>query len=139
MLMVVIGKVPKKHLKALDYFADCIFTPQKSRHITIEVKYKRMKTQGEVYVEDYNKRGVPNHFVIWVKHNDSEKEKLITLAHEMIHVKQYCFGELNEEGTKWCGEYVNTEELSYEQLPWEIEAWNMGEYLYAAYITSNNG
>lgn len=137
--MVILGNVPKKHLKAIDYFADCIFTPQKSKHLTIEVKYKNIETQGEVYIEDYNKRGVPNHFVILVKRSDSEKEKLITIAHELVHVKQYCLGELNEEGTHWLGEYVNVEELEYEELPWEIEAWDVGEYLYQQYVESNNG
>lgn len=45
---------------------------------------------------------------------------LTTLAHEMVHVKQFARGELNESLTRFKGkDYSNTK---YWDQPWEVEA-----------------
>jgi hypothetical protein len=46
-----------------------------------------------------------------------------TLAHEMVHAKQFIKGELtsNEKCMKWNGKKVSAK-LAYHQTPWEIEA-----------------
>jgi len=46
---------------------------------------------------------------------------LETVAHEMVHVKQYARKEL-DHSTKWQGKTVNPTKVSYWDLPWEIEA-----------------
>lgn len=52
---------------------------------------------------------------------------LLTIAHEMVHVKQYALGQLRYQEKKnrivpvWLGRYVN--ESSYYDLPWEIMAF----------------
>lgn len=49
---------------------------------------------------------------------------LSTIAHEMIHVKQYIKGQLSEdtEGYQlWKGKHVS-EGMPYHCLPWEVEA-----------------
>jgi hypothetical protein len=48
----------------------------------------------------------------------TKKEIILTLFHEMIHIKQYDDGRL-EHGSKWLGKVYN---CSYSDLPWEIEA-----------------
>ena len=45
----------------------------------------------------------------------------LTLAHEMVHVKQYVRHELKEP-TVWKGTNINTDKVEYWDLPWEIEA-----------------
>ena len=56
---------------------------------------------------------------------------LKTIAHEMVHGKQYLRGELNGWHDKWQGKstkkYDNT---PYKDLPWEIEALALEEVLY---------
>lgn len=52
---------------------------------------------------------------------------LSSLMHEMIHVKQYAKGELgvyarDPSFSRWKGEKINREKLSYYDEPWEIEA-----------------
>lgn len=45
---------------------------------------------------------------------------ICTLAHEMVHVKQFARGELNQSLTQWKTEdHTNTE---YWDQPWEVEA-----------------
>ena len=46
---------------------------------------------------------------------------LSTLAHEMVHVKQYLRGELNWSLSKWKGK-SGYEDVEYWDLPWEVEA-----------------
>lgn len=52
---------------------------------------------------------------------------LLTIAHEMVHVKQYALGQLRyqQKGNKtvpvWLGHYVK--EDSYYDLPWELQAF----------------
>lgn len=45
---------------------------------------------------------------------------LSTLAHEMVHVKQFARGELNESLTRWKNK--NHENTNYWNQPWEKEA-----------------
>jgi hypothetical protein len=54
-----------------------------------------------------------------------EMEKLIiTIAHEMVHVKQYAKGQMthtkNQRGRLWMGQKIRAE---YYDSPWELEAF----------------
>jgi len=50
------------------------------------------------------------------------RKLLETIAHEMVHVKQYARRELHPVHDTWCGKTYNPEKVSYWDLPWEIEA-----------------
>ena len=49
------------------------------------------------------------------------RKMLETVAHEMVHVKQYARRELGHN-YKWHGKTYSPEKVSYWDLPWEIEA-----------------
>jgi hypothetical protein len=134
--MIITGKIPKRHLQAIHFFAERLFTPQKRRHLHLNVKYrKKMEYLGLASVEDYNVLGMPNAFLIEVKRN-TEEEMLKTLAHEICHCLQYARGELNEEMTYWRGKKVNSDEIPYFEQPWEIEAESKGLQLYNEYMAT---
>jgi len=59
--------------------------------------------------------------IITVARRLSVKEIIATIFHEMIHVKQYVDGRL-EEGSKWMGEVYSCD---YDDLPWEQEAFEI--------------
>ena len=50
------------------------------------------------------------------------RKLLETIAHEMVHVKQYARRELHPVTDTWLGKTYNPEKMSYWDLPWEIEA-----------------
>ena len=50
------------------------------------------------------------------------RKLLETIAHEMVHVKQYARRELHPVTDTWCGKTYNPKKISYWDLPWEIEA-----------------
>ena len=59
----------------------------------------------------------------------SVEEKMKTLAHELVHAKQYITGELQFD--KWKGTpEANYLHLPYAETPWEEEAYRLQEYLY---------
>ena len=134
--MIVTGKIPKRHLSAIHFFAEQLFTPQKRRHLYLNVKYrKKMDYLGLASVEDYNVLGMPNSFLIEICRN-TEEEMLKSLAHELVHVLQYSRGELNEQMTLWRGRKINADEIPYFEQPWEQEAIKLEQKLYDAFLAS---
>ena len=61
-------------------------------------------------------------FEIEVDRNMRLRKLLETIAHEMVHVKQYARRELHPVHETWCGKTYNPKKVSYWDLPWEIEA-----------------
>jgi uncharacterized protein YjaZ len=58
-----------------------------------------------------------------------------TLAHEMVHVKQYSRGQLKlkNKGVFWCGKLFPYEsQVSYTERPWEIDAMKRETLLHYA-------
>jgi hypothetical protein len=132
--MMITGKMNKNLREAIEFFASNLFTPQMKRHIEIRIRQKDLGTwHGFVIIEDYNVLNQPRSFIIELHKNDSETEKLKTLAHEMIHVKQYVRNELNDEMSMWKGRKVNSDAMNYDDQPWEIEANQLGDKLYELY------
>ena len=50
------------------------------------------------------------------------RKLLETVAHEMVHVKQFARRELHPANDTWYGKTYNPKKVSYWDLPWEIEA-----------------
>ena len=59
--------------------------------------------------------------VITIAKRLSKRETIKTLFHEMVHVKQYAEGRLEQVGV-WLGQKYDCD---YVDLPWEIEAHEM--------------
>ena len=133
--MIINGRIPKLHLLAIDHFADLLFTPQRKYSLELTVQYKKLDVFGLVYIDNYNLKGKPDSFIIEINHRLDKESKLKTLAHELVHVKQYSLGYLNESMTRWRGKKVSTN-LSYENKPWEIEAELFGLNLYESFIAN---
>jgi len=79
----------------------------------------------------------PRDFMIRLDAEMGKRKMLISLAHEMVHVKQYAKSEmrdmLHHSTTKWFKESVNTDEMNYWDLPWEIEAHGREVGLYVRF------
>ena len=132
--MILSGKIPKKIKSAIDFFATELFTPQMKRHVEIRVRQRDLGTwHGFASIEDYNSLGQPRSFVIELHKNDNEAEKLKTLAHELVHVRQYVRNELNDEMNTWKGRKIDSDSIPYDDQPWEVEANELGELLYERY------
>ncbi len=58
----------------------------------------------------------------------SYEQIMQTLAHEMVHAKQYLRGELNGWTNSWKGKKPRN--YKYENAPWEREAYKLEKKLY---------
>ena len=136
--MIINGKLSKQQKLAIQFFADKLLTNQLKPYIMVDVVFtQKLDIAGEIEVTDYNMRGVPRCFKLHIHKKIGSEEILRTIAHEMVHLKQYCRRELNEEMNRWMGKKVNPDEIPYLDRPWEIEAHKVGDNLYEEFVCQN--
>jgi hypothetical protein len=137
--MIVIGKISKTHASAIEYFASQLLTPQLKKHIILNLKFiRKLPVCGFTEVDGYNSKGQPREFILEIQHGMSEKQLLKTLAHEMTHVKQFAYGEIDEKGTKWLSRKLDHDSVPYHKRPWEKEAFKAEERLYQGWLQTKN-
>ena len=128
--------------RATQFFASELLSRQMLKHIEVDIVMKTtIKDLGSCCIAFYNDWYKAREFEIELRRHRSRKNTLLTLAHEIVHLKQFAKGELNCNHTKWRGEKIDSESIEYSDLPWEIEA-NSLEYilygLYEDYLHSQN-
>ena len=100
-----------------------------SLEITINLKKNLLSkegNEGSAIWEDDGYR--PKEFIIELDSTVKIRNILITLAHEMVHVKQWAKDEMYEYMNvaglvRFKGEKVHMEIIDYWDYPWEIEAY----------------
>lgn len=124
-----IVKCPEKNFKpyvkkAALFFAKELITNGRIRNnCNIVIKFNsKIKDYGFAIVEDYNSKKEPRSFSIEVHPGIGARRILETIAHEMVHVKQFIEGETDDTLSTWRGKKVNSEKVDYWVQPWEIDA-----------------
>lgn len=100
-----------------------------SLEITINLKKNLLSkegNEGSAIWEDDSYR--PKEFIIELDSTVKIRNILITLAHEMVHVKQWAKDEMYEYTNmmgmvRFKGEKIHLELTDYWDYPWEIEAY----------------
>ena len=125
--------------KACKYFIQRLMPRLKNLDITIEL-IRKLKEKDEVWGdctwEDQNH--CPREFTIRLDSTVSYKDLIDTLAHEMVHVRQYVRGELvdlvrESRKVKWRGKRVDWYDSPKE--PWEKEPNQLSPKLYREWIS----
>lgn len=95
----------------------------------VKVRLKKMKNMGETHVKK-------KHYEIRINPKINKHLQLITLFHELVHVKQYELDGLymSNELMMFKGERFDND-LAYHWQPWEIEARGMEEALLQEWLT----
>lgn len=127
-------KVKPKDLEKIKSLADFIlekfFTKPKRDKLDIRVRFKKgmFNSTNEyancVWEDEHFK---PEEFSIDMDPDQKLPLLLNSLAHELVHVKQWAKGEMYElqrerKVYKFCGQRYDTEKIDYWDTPWEIEA-----------------
>jgi len=125
----------KELIKAADFYIDLIFYKKKrfisktNIEFTFDDEYASANEIGCCIQND------KNNFIIWLRKSKSNKDQLITLAHELVHVKQYVMGELTLD-------FIHAKKTKgldpYWDSPFEIEAFGRQEGLYHRYVVHHN-
>jgi len=127
----LIDKQSFKHCKSLsEFILDKFFTKQKQLKMHIDIHFvkglfENENSFGNCVWEDEHRRG--NEFTIQIEPEQKINLLLNTIAHEMIHVKQWAKGEYYElvyepKVYKFNGKRVDSTKIDYWDRPWEIEA-----------------
>ena len=120
-------------------------------NVSINVHLKHHEENGEAMLEDYANKYRPRDFKIIIDHHRAEiddynRERtstewghmiLRTLAHELVHVKQYLVGDLSwrDKGLLWKGELCDGEYLTDQlETPYEIEAYGREKSLLVSFF-----
>jgi hypothetical protein len=110
-------KSQKKYVRSMVKFCIKTLMPRmKTLDITVRLKSPN-GAMGYCLELDDNRT-----FEIEADHKLRMRKLLETIAHEMVHVKQYARRELHPVHDTWCGKTYNPKKTSYWDLPWEIEA-----------------
>jgi len=127
---------------ALIFYADKLLSKRLSKSIVIKVKFvkglrKDRKIDAQCIWEDDNYK--PREFCIELDYDLGVKSTLSSLAHEMVHVKQYAKGEIRDMlrgpyDIKWLGKPFDENGTDYWDLPWEIEAYGREIGLYNRFV-----
>jgi len=115
----------------IGYFSLSILAPRLRNSNKLEVDISLIKNLkekedvvGDCVWEDSSY--MPRHFTIRIDSSQSKHDMLQTVAHEMVHVKQFARGELKDTDSlsicKWNGKDINHMKTHYYDCPWEIEA-----------------
>lgn len=123
----------KKHTKEMVKFCIQLLMP---RMKTLDIDVKLCKPTGALgyCLELDNKR----EFELEIDKTQPLRKLLETVAHEMVHVKQYARRELHPLTDAWCGKTINPKKVSYWDLPWEIEAHGREAGLFIRYCETHN-
>lgn len=142
MAKIIIHGTPKKISRqqireSAVFFSDHLLK-RLSKNVEVVIKlrsglYKRSRCWGFATYTDDDKR---NHreFEIELECNMGPVWMLRTLAHELVHVKQYARNELVDPARgnykKWNGKVHSDILIKYKELPWEQEALRLERELY---------
>lgn len=130
--------IDNDYKEAAEFYAEKLGIPD-STVIAIGL-YPELEVSG--YCEFHDEEVIP-YYLIGLESDpvEGEDDPIMVLAHEMVHVKQYCNGELVDHGKycSWHGKKYEEFEANSEQYffsPWEIEAYGMQVGLYRMYCRS---
>ena len=107
--------------RAALFYAQSLFKTRTFENLVIKVKFnKKLDAYGYASATEFSPNNKPRQFEIELHPGIGAYDILKTLAHEMVHVRQYIQGDVNIRLTRWKGTAVA--DVDYWDQPWEIEA-----------------
>lgn len=118
------------------FYAEQLIPSKRLRNnMYLTVKFNdKLNVWGFASIEEYNASNKPREFLIEMHPWIGAKNIIKTLAHEMVHIKQFVNGETNETLSKWKGTPIDSDNLDYYLHPWEMEAYSLEPGLFTKYV-----
>jgi hypothetical protein len=131
-MQIKIVNCPDKDFKpfvkrSVNFYAENLIPSKRLRdNIYLTVKFNpKLTVWAFASIEEYNSSKKAREFLIEIHPWIGAAEILKTLAHEMVHIKQFVHGETNETLSKWKGISIDSDAIDYYQHPWELEAYSL--------------
>jgi len=137
---VIGGKKKERELmKSLAEFCVKKMMPRK-KNLDVEITIHRNLESKQGLLGAVVDTDDTNTFEMDICHTMSLRKKLLTVAHEMVHVKQFTRGELKHtecvHTKSWNG--TSYHEDAYWNCPWEIEAYGRELGLFTMWVKEHN-
>ena len=143
-MKISILNCPDKEFKpfvrdALMFYAEQLIPSKRLRdNINLTIKFnEKIDVWAFASIEDYNASNKPRDFLIEIHPWIGARNIFKTLAHEMVHIKQFVNLETNDTLSKWKGVPIDSDAIDYYQHPWELEAYGMEIGLFTNYAVKN--
>ena len=144
MIVNIVGgsKSQKKHTRSMvQYCVDKMMPRMQNIEVNVHIKdFGKDDSLGYAIPSDTADQYRPREFDIELHSKQNLRKFLITLAHEMVHVKQFARAELYESSVadkhRWRGEWLKGDPEYWDQ-PWEIEAHGRELGLFVRYCEQN--
>ena len=111
----------------------------RKKNLEVNISIKRNMIENEGMFAGVVDTDDTNTFDMELDSSMSLRKKLLSVAHEMVHVKQFTRGELkhtdNLAVSSWKGKKYH--ESKYWECPWEIEAYGRELGLFTMWIEEN--
>lgn len=121
-------------VRAIEFYGEQLISKRILNNVCIEVRFDELDDLGGASIEGYNTAKKPREFLIEINRKLGGKSILSTLAHEMIHIKQFVYCETNECLSKWKDDHIDSDSIDYYDLPWEIEAYGREQGLFSKFV-----
>lgn len=111
------------------YSAELLLDKKLINKLTVDIEFSRtlLKEDGMLAEIDFDDRvHKPREFTITVDSTVPQRRIMESIAHEMVHLKQYAVGEMcdtdNPDIVQWKNKQVDLIKCEYWDRPWEVEA-----------------
>lgn len=111
------------------YSAELLLDKKLINKLTVDIEFSRtlLKEDGMLAEIDFDDRvHKPREFTITVDSTVPQRRIMESIAHEMVHLKQYAVGEMcdtnNPDIVRWKNKQVDLIKCEYWDRPWEVEA-----------------
>lgn len=144
-IIVTGGTLPQRALvwESANFCLKSLLRKQRQalRDLTVEIElvedmFANEGTKGDcTYSDD---RDDPQEFEVRLDCSMNNLALLGTVAHEMVHIKQYVTGEMRDTGRWnvciWQSKRIDWKKLDYFEHPWEIEAYGREDGLVEKFV-----
>ncbi|NBP16863.1 hypothetical protein EBU95_21190, partial [bacterium] len=121
------------------YSKELIKNTRIRNNCSVKIRFDgKLQEYGYCLVEDYNTAKQARDFLIELHPGIGARRILETLAHEMVHLKQFAFNETNDQLSMWRGEKIDSDKVEYWSHPWEIDAYGRESGLLTKFAISEH-
>lgn len=127
-----------EYVKMIEFFCKKLIKPKDLDKLTVNISFERgnpdhVRKKGETFEEDLYE------YSVWIRPTMCIKEQQLTLAHELVHVKQFLYRQMCPETGKILSRALKNMSCSndYWDNPAEIEANGRAFGLIMQYMQKN--
>lgn len=124
-------------IEAVNIFSEQLMSSRLRNTLEINIHFKYMTDYKGLCVWLFDNHR-PKDYEIIINNAYGKKTQLMSLAHELVHVKQWATGQmkdliLHSDTVRYNDKYYNVENENYYFTPWEVEAYGLEIGLYEQY------